>query len=236
MNTKKKIVVLSGAGISSESGIRTFRDMGGLWKEFDVHEVASPQGWENNPELVLRFYNERRKQLLECRPNAAHFGLAALEQHFDVEIVTQNVDDLHEQAGSTKVLHLHGEIKKARSTADPDLVYDIQGWELKLGDKCEKGSQLRPHVVWFGEHVTAIMDAVPKFRHADFCVVVGTSLDVYPAAGLVEYVRGPAPVYLIDPNETQMRTHRNVIFIKEKATSGVAVLTEMLNKFIPLTE
>jgi NAD-dependent deacetylase len=232
MNTKKKLVVLSGAGVSAESGIRTFRDSGGLWEEYDIYEVASPQGWAKDPELVLRFYNQRRKQLLSCKPNAAHYGLAALEQFFDVEIVTQNVDDLHEQAGSTKVLHLHGELKKARSTADPDLVYDIKGWELNPGDKCEKGSQLRPHVVWFGEPVPAIMDAVPKFRNTDICVVVGTSLNVYPAAGLIEYLRANVPVYLIDPNETQIRYNPNVEFIKEKATTGVAILTEKLKMLL----
>lgn len=232
MNTKKKLVVLSGAGVSAESGIRTFRDSGCLLEEYDIYEVASPQGWAKDPELVLRFYNQRRKQLLSCKPNAAHYGLAALEQFFDVEIVTQNVDDLHEQAGSTKVLHLHGELKKARSTADPDLVYDIKGWELNPGDKCEKGSQLRPHVVWFGEPVPAIMDAVPKFRNTDICVVVGTSLNVYPAAGLIEYLRANVPVYLIDPNETQIRYNPNVEFIKEKATTGVAILTEKLKMLL----
>jgi NAD-dependent deacetylase len=229
---KKKLVVLSGAGVSAESGIRTFRDMGGLWEEYDIYEVASPQGWNKDFEMVLRFYNERRKQLLGCVPNAAHNGLAALEEFFDVEIVTQNVDDLHERAGSSKVLHLHGELKKSRSTADPDLVYDIKSWELNPGDKCEKGSQLRPHIVWFGEAVPAIMDAVPLFRKADICVVVGTSLNVYPAAGLIEYVKGNAPVFLIDPNETNIKSHRNLVLIKEKATTGVAILSENLKKFL----
>ena len=155
----KKLVVLTGSGISAESGIKTFREMGGLWEEYDVMEVASPQAWERNRDLVLRFYNERRRQLLKAEPNPGHLGLAELEQHFNVEIITQNVDDLHERAGSSKILHLHGELKKVRSTADPSLIYELDGWELKAGDKCEKGSQLRPHIVWFGEPVPAIESA-----------------------------------------------------------------------------
>jgi len=168
----KKIVVLTGAGISAESGCRTFREMGGLWQEYDITEVASPYGWEKNKELVLKFYNERRKQLLETGPNAGHLGLVELEKYFDVEIITQNIDDLHERAGSKNILHLHGEIRKARSTADPGLVYDIEGWELKLGDKCENGSQLRPHVVWFGEAVPAIGNAMRIAEKADIFVVI----------------------------------------------------------------
>ena len=152
----KKLVVLSGAGISAESGIRTFRDMGGLWEDYDVMEVASPQGWKNNYELVLEFYNERRKQLITCEPNYGHIGLAELERNFEVQIITQNIDDLHERAGSTHVLHLHGELKKVQSTIDPSIIFELEGWELKPGDLCPKGSQLRPHVVWFGEPVPSM--------------------------------------------------------------------------------
>ncbi len=224
----KNLVVLSGAGMSAESGIRTFREMGGLWEEYDVMEVASPQAWEHNPELVMRFYNERRKKLFEAKPNAGHIGIAALEKHFNVHIVTQNVDDLHERAGSTNVLHLHGELKKARSTSDPNLVYKLDNWELKIGDTCEKGSQLRPHIVWFGEAVPAIMDAVIICQKADIFVVVGTSLNVYPAAGLIDYVPFGAAIFLIDPNE--VRTNKNVTFIKEKASSGIKKLADILIK------
>ena len=190
----KKLVVLSGAGMSQESGLKTFRDMGGLWEQYRVEDVASIEGWYRNPELVMNFYNERRKQLFETQPNAGHFAVAALEKDFDVQIITQNVDDLHERAGSTKVLHLHGELRKVRSTADPDLVYTLDHWELKFGDKCEKGSQLRPHIVWFGEAVPAFYDAIPMVEAADILLVVGTSMQVYPAAGLVNYVRPGVPV------------------------------------------
>lgn len=225
----KKLVVLSGAGMSAESGLRTFRDMGGIWEEYDVTEVASPVAWENKRELVLRFYNERRKQLLEVKPNEGHIGLAELENEFDVHIVTQNVDDLHERAGSSKILHLHGELKKARSTSDPSLVYEIDGWELKTGDLCEKGSQLRPHIVWFGEAVPAIEEAVPIVQDADILVIIGTSLNVYPAAGLVQYAPSNIPVYLIDPNEVASG-NSNIIFIKSGAGEGVKTLKNLLLK------
>ncbi|MBN2520768.1 MAG: NAD-dependent deacylase [Bacteroidales bacterium] len=224
----KKLVVLTGAGISAESGLRTFREMGGLWEEYDVYEVASPQGWTANKELVLRFYNDRRKQLYEVEPNAGHLGLVELEKYFDVEIITQNIDDLHERAGSSKILHLHGEIKKARSTVDPSLVYEIKGWELNIGDKCEKGSQLRPHVVWFGEAVPAFQQAVEITEKADIFVVVGTSLNVYPAAGLIDFVPINSPVYLIDPNGIGGVISRKIVLIKEKATVGVPMLIEKL--------
>jgi NAD-dependent deacetylase len=226
----KKLVVLTGSGISAESGLRTFREMGGLWEEYDVHEVASPQAWANDMDLVLRFYNERRKQLLEAKPNAGHTGLAELQQHFDVEIITQNVDDLHERAGSSKVLHLHGELKKVRSTKDPSLVYELDGWELKRGDTCEKGSQLRPHIVWFGEAVPLIEDAVEITQQADAFAVIGTSLLVYPAAGLLDYVPPGVPIYLVDPNEIPVPRFREVDFIKEKASSGLPILKEKLLK------
>lgn len=224
----KKLVVLTGAGISAESGIRTFRDMGGLWEEFDIMEVASPQGWESNMELVLKFYNDRRKQLLECKPNAGHTGLVDLEKYFDVHIITQNVDDLHERAGSKKILHLHGELKKSRSTGDESLIYDVPEWEIKKGDVCEKGYQLRPHIVWFGEPVPAMMPAVKIASQADVFVVVGTSLNVYPAASLLDYVPSSSPIYLIDPNEVVTPWDRKVEFIKEKASTGVEILKKKL--------
>jgi NAD-dependent deacetylase len=224
---KKKLLILSGAGMSQESGIRTFRDMGGLWEEFDVMDVASPEAWARYPQLVMRFYNDRRKQLLDCEPNAGHLGLAELERIFDVQIVTQNVDDLHERAGSSKVLHLHGELKKARSTVDETLIYDIDGWELKFGDLCAKGSQLRPHIVWFGEEVPAINEAIAMVEKTDIMVVIGTSLNVYPAAGLINYAARNIPLYLIDPEPPEVFSRR-VICIKEKAGKGVEILKELL--------
>lgn len=224
----KKLVVLTGSGISAESGIRTFREMGGLWEEYDVHEVASPQGWAQNMDLVLRFYNERRKQLLDAEPNQGHYSLAELEEFFDVEIITQNVDNLHEQAGSTKVLHLHGELTKVRSTGDPALVYELDGWELKQGDTCKKGHQLRPHIVWFGEPVPLMEEAVRITTMADAFAVIGTSLAVYPAAGLVDDVPRDAPIYLVDPNEIPIPRHREVEVIMEKASIGVAMLKDKL--------
>ena len=223
----KKLVVLTGAGMSKESGLMTFRDMGGLWEQYDVTEVASPVAWENDQELVLRFYNERRKQLLEVEPNAGHTGLAEFENYFNVEIITQNVDDLHERAGSSNILHLHGELRKARSTADSSLITEIEGWELKTGDVCAKGSQLRPHIVWFGESVPAIEDAISIVQNADIFVIIGTSLNVYPAAGLIDYAPRDVPIYLIDPNEVAP-TRRNVEFIKEGAVKGVEVLKGIL--------
>jgi NAD-dependent deacetylase len=224
----KKLVVLTGAGMSSESGIRTFRDSGGLWEEYDVQEVATFEAWMRNRDLVLRFYNERRRQLEGCNPNAGHKGLADLEKYFDVQIITQNVDNLHERAGSTKVLHLHGELTKARSTVDPALVYDIGYRDIKNGDKCEKGSQLRPHIVWFGEAVPMMEQAVSLTSEADIFVVVGSSLNVYPAAGLINYAPHNAGLWLIDPNEVYIPDYRNIEVIKEKAGHGVEILTERL--------
>ncbi len=228
---KKKLVILTGAGMSQESGIRTFRDMGGLWEEYDVMEVATPEAWHRNPELVMRFYNDRRKQLLECEPNAGHRGLVELERDFDVQIITQNVDDLHERAGSSQILHLHGELKKARSSVEESLLYDIEGWELKFGQKCAKGSQLRPHIVWFGEAVPAMDDAIPMVESADILVVIGTSLNVYPAAGLVNYAKKGTPIFVIDPERPQIYI-RNVIYIQEKAGKGVDILTTKLKEMI----
>lgn len=224
----KKLVVLTGAGMSAESGLRTFREMGGLWEEYDVYEVASPGGWEKDQEMVLRFYNERRKQLLETSPNRGHFALAELEKEFEVFIITQNIDDLHERAGSSRILHLHGEIRKARSTVDPDLVYEIDGWELNRGDLCEKGSQLRPHVVWFGEAVPAIEEAANVVATADILVIIGTSMNVYPAAGLINYVPDPARVYLIDPNEVSVGGYSGITVIRKKAGEGVDELAKLL--------
>lgn len=220
---KKKLVILSGAGISQESGLKTFRDMDGLWENYAVEDVASIDGWYRNPELVLDFYNQRRKQLFEAKPNAGHFGIADLEKWFDVSVITQNVDDLHERAGSIKVLHLHGELRKVRSTIDPGLIYILDGWELKMGDKCEKGSQLRPHIVWFGEAVPAIYEAIPLVENADIVVVIGTSLAVYPAAGLVHYAKPGAPVFVVDPNRPDVAL-KNVVYIDEKAGTGVEIL------------
>lgn len=228
---KKKLVVLSGAGMSQESGIRTFRDMGGLWEEFDVTEVATPEAWARNPELVMRFYNDRRKQLYECEPNAGHRGLVELEMDFEVSVITQNVDDLHERAGSSSVLHLHGELKKAHSSVDERLIYDIDGWELKFGQLCAKGSQLRPHIVWFGEAVPAMDEAIPVVKNADILVVIGTSLNVYPAAGLVNCTSKGTPIFVIDPEQPSAFI-RNVIYIQEKAGKGVEILKEKLKGMI----
>jgi NAD-dependent deacetylase len=222
----KKLVVLTGAGMSAESGLRTFREMGGLWEEHDVYEVASPGGWQRDRSMVLRFYNERRKQLLETRPNRGHIGLVELEKDFEVWIVTQNVDDLHERAGSSRILHLHGELRKSRSTEDPNLVYDIEGWKLEEGDLCEKGSQLRPHVVWFGESVPAIEEAASVVSSADIFVIIGTSMNVYPAAGLINYVPGTAPIYVIDPNEVSIAGHSRIRVIQKNAGQGVQLLKE----------
>ena len=224
----KKIVVLTGAGISAESGLSTFRDSGGLWEGHDVMEVASPQGWSKNPELVLEFYNQRRKKALEVKPNKAHLILAELEKNFDVTIITQNVDDLHEKGGSSRVIHLHGELFKSRSTLDPELIYDIHGWEIKLGDKCEKGSQLRPNIVWFGEMVPIMENAVEETLTAKIFLVVGTSLQVYPAAGLLDYVKNDVPKFVVDPNMPTMMPRDNLFLIKEKATVGMEQVKKQL--------
>jgi NAD-dependent deacetylase len=224
----KNLIILTGAGMSAESGIRTFRDSGGLWEEYDVNEVATPMAWWKNRDLVLRFYNERRTQLSSCEPNAGHIGIAALEKYFNVHIITQNIDNLHERAGSTKVLHLHGELTKARSTADPSLIYEIGYKEIKPGDVCEKGSQLRPHIVWFGEAVPMMDEAVRITSTADIFVVIGSSLNVYPAAGLIDYTPKMAPLWLIDPNDVAVPVNSNINVIKEPATTGVAILTTRL--------
>lgn len=224
----KKIVVLTGAGISAESGLRTFRDSDGLWEEHRVEDVATFEAWQRNQQLVLDFYNQRRKQLSEAKPNAGHLALVELEKKYDVQIITQNVDDLHEKAGSAHVLHLHGELKKVRSTVDDKLVYTLDGWELKKGDLCEKGSQLRPHIVWFGEAVPMIEPAMKLAADADIFIVIGTSLNVYPAAGLVHYVRKNTPVYLVDPNAAKIYGIENLTVIRENAGSGVPKLVHQL--------
>ena len=223
----KKIVALTGAGVSAESGITTFRDSGGMWEQYDVMEVASIDGWRKNPQLMLRFYNDRRKQLEEVVPNAAHRILAELEKDFDVTVVTQNVDNLHERAGSSKILHLHGELTKARSSIDPDLVVDIGYRPIEWGEKAPDGSQLRPHIVWFGEAVPMIGTAADVVATADTVIIIGTSLNVYPAAGLVGYADRKASIYLIDPNEVSC-AGRNITMIREKATVGMEKLREIL--------
>jgi len=225
---KPKIVVLSGAGISAESGVPTFRDADGLWEGHDIMEVATPQGWEANPELVLDFYNQRRKNASQVVPNQGHIILAELESDFEVAIVTQNVDNLHERAGSTNVLHLHGELFKSRSTLDESLVYTMEGWELNLGDCCEKGSQLRPHIVWFGEMVPMMEKAMEETMTADIFIVVGTSLVVYPAAGLIDYVSADIPKFVIDPKMPEMANRDNLFLIEEIGSKGLAQVKESL--------
>jgi NAD-dependent deacetylase len=224
----KRIVVLTGAGISAESGLKTFRDSNGLWRTYRFEEVASPDAWHRNPELVLEFYNIRRRQLLEVEPNAAHKALVKLEEKYDVSIATQNIDDLHERAGSKNILHIHGELRKARSSVDDSLIYNIDGWELKRGDKCEKGSHLRPHVVWFGEPVDMIVPAAEITRSADMVIVIGTSLAVYPAAGLIYDVPDDVPKYYIDPNAGEIRGISNLTAIPGKAAEEVPKLVDKL--------
>ena len=223
---KKKLIVLTGAGISAESGISTFRDANGLWENHDIMEVASIDGWNANPKLVLDFYNVRRAQLKEVKPNNAHHFLAYLENDYEVTIITQNVDDLHERGGSSEVLHLHGELRKAKSDKNDDLVYD---WidDIHLGDLASDGNQLRPAIVWFGEMVPKMEDAIEKTLKADIFVVIGTSLQVYPAASLLDYVPTDAKIICIDPNELNLPS--NVHHIKKSATEGVLDLAEILN-------
>ncbi len=225
---KKHLVILTGAGMSAESGIKTFRDADGLWEGHDVMEVATPEGFKRNPALVLDFYNQRRKQLFEVEPNSAHFDLAELENNFKVTIVTQNVDDLHERAGSSNVIHLHGELLKVRSTFDET---DIQEWQtdLVLGDTCKKGAQLRPHIVWFGEDVPMIEKAISICETADILIIIGTSMQVYPAAGLMNYVPQNTLTYFIDP-KPNITSKKNLTVIAEPATVGVAKVLNMLDK------
>jgi len=223
---KKHLVVLTGAGISAESGIKTFRDADGLWEGHNVMDVATPEGFAKNPELVLEFYNQRRRQLLEVEPNSAHHDLAQLEQHFKVTIITQNVDDLHERAGSSRVIHLHGELIKARNTVDDYTLFDCKT-DIKLGDVCPKGYQLRPHIVWFGEAVPMIDTAVDVCMAADILFIIGTSMQVYPAASLMHYVPANIPIYFIDPKPA-MESKRNLTVIAEPATVGMKKVMELL--------
>lgn len=228
LNLKKKLVVLSGAGISAESGIKTFRDSDGLWEGHTVSDVATPEGWRRNPELVLEFYNQRRKQLFEVKPNLGHTILAELEQDYDVYIITQNVDDLHERAGSSSVLHLHGELLKVRSIHAP---YSILDWktDLIMGDWDSNGNQLRPHIVWFGEEVPALEEAITIVQKADILIVIGTSLQVYPAAGLIEFASSETPLFYIDPKPAKIPNLRNSLeIIPMNATDGVKVLKQKL--------
>ena len=216
--------------MSAESGLKTFRESGGLWEDYDVMQVASIDGWYQDSEFVLQFYNERRAQLKDAIPNAGHTGLVELEEFYDVHIITQNVDNLHERAGSQKVLHLHGILTQARSTGNDNLVYDIGYNSITIGDTCEEGHQLRPNIVWFGEPVPAIHEAVEIISKADIFVVIGSSLVVYPAAGLIDYVPNTAPIYLIDPNEVRIPPYREVKVIKEYAGDGVRTLIEKLTQ------
>ena len=229
MAEKQRLVVLSGAGISAESGLKTFRDSDGLWEGYNVHEVATPGAWRKNPQLVLEFYNMRRKNVREANPNAAHIALARLESHYDVHVVTQNIDDLHERAGSTKVLHLHGEIFKMRSERDHELIYEIKT-DIKIGDKAEDGEQLRPYIVWFEEPVPKIEEAIPIVTGSDILVVVGTSLVVYPAAGLVNYAAKHIPKYIIDKRIPYTPEITNITAIEKQATEGVKDLIELLQR------
>jgi NAD-dependent deacetylase len=226
----KRVLVLTGAGMSAESGIKTFRESGGLWEEYRVEDVATPEAWNNNPDLVRRFYNERRRQLESAPPNAGHTGLAALEKDFDVQIITQNVDNLHERAGSSRVLHLHGLLTQARSTSDPGLIIDIGYRDILAGEKAPDGSLLRPNIVWFGEAVPAMEEAAEAASYADIFVVIGTSMNVYPAAGLIHYVPMMTPVYLIDPNPVTVTSYHEVVMIREGAGIGVALLAEKLKE------
>ncbi|HRO44043.1 MAG TPA: NAD-dependent deacylase [Flavipsychrobacter sp.] len=223
---KQKIVVLTGAGISAESGLKTFRDSDGLWENHRIEDVATPRAWKRDPELVLEFYNMRRKNVLEAKPNKAHYGLAELEEHFDVHIVTQNIDDLHERAGSTNVMHLHGEILKMRSEQNEQLIYPIEG-DINLGDKAEDGAQLRPHIVWFEEAVPMIEHAIPIMRSADIFVLIGSTLVVYPAAGLIDYVLPRVAKYVID-KQIPDTSYYSIIPIEKPATEGIEDLKRML--------
>jgi NAD-dependent deacetylase len=223
----KRVVILTGAGISAESGLKTFRDSDGLWEGYDIEEVATPEAWQRNSHLVQEFYNMRRKSVLEAQPNAAHYALARLEENYDVTIITQNIDDLHERAGSSNVLHLHGIITRSQSSIKADLTYPIEGWELKMGETCELGSQLRAHVVWFGEAVPMIEKAARICAEAELFILVGTSLAVYPAAGLINYVPADVTRYVIDPNIPAI-SNKRIVEMPFKASVGVPMLVDEL--------
>jgi NAD-dependent deacetylase len=226
---KKKLVALTGAGISAESGLKTFRDSDGLWMGYNVEDVATPRAFKKNPQLVLDFYNQRRKDVAAALPNAAHTGLAALEKYFDVTVITQNIDDLHERGGSSNVLHLHGQIFQMRSVANENEIFEIRG-DINLGDKAADGSQLRPHIVWFEEPVPMIETAAQVMMDADIFVLIGTSLQVYPAAGLIQFVPLASPKYIIDKKIPAISEYGNMIFIEKPATEGVG---ELLAALIP---
>ncbi|RMG79984.1 MAG: NAD-dependent deacylase [Bacteroidetes bacterium] len=230
MKQRKNIVIFSGAGVSAESGLSTFRDNGGLWDKYNVMEVATPEAWILNPKKVLHFYNLRRKQVIEAAPNEAHRLIAEMEKYFNVHVITQNIDDLHERAGSSKVLHLHGEIRKARSEKNPNLIYEIDGWELNLGDKAEDGAQLRPDVVWFGEDVPNMKKAFEIAQIADIMIVVGTSLSVAPASFVINYIREDTDLFLIDPNPAKKIKHRKTTVIPKKASEGIRDVFELLTQ------
>ena len=229
----KNLVVLTGAGISAESGLSTFRDSGGLWEQYRIEDVATPEGWARDPKLVTDFYNQRRKQLLEVEPNYGHIALVELEKYFNVYVVTQNVDNLHERAGSKNIVHLHGELTKVRSERFDHLIYELtpDRYEVKIGDKCEKGFQLRPHIVWFGEAVPMLEEAVRLAQKADIFVVVGTSLNVYPAASLVHYVQPEVPVYVVDPNSVAINDSR-WHYIRLGASEGMKEFIKQIQPYI----
>lgn len=224
----KKIIILTGAGISAESGLNTFRDADGLWEGYNIEDVATPEAWQRDPDLVQNFYNERRKSVMDAQPNLAHFALAKLEEKFDTLIITQNIDDLHERAGSKAVMHLHGEIIYSRSSKNPALLYKLESDEIKMGTFCELGSQLRPHVVWFGEAVPMITKAMYEMPKADIVILVGSSLAVYPAAGLLELARPDVPVYVVDPKIPTVNLPNPLIKIQEKASIAVPLLVDKL--------
>lgn len=227
---KKQITILSGAGISAESGISTFRDSDGLWENHRIEDVATPDAWRKDPELVQEFYNLRRKQLFDVEPNPAHFAITELENKFDVQVVTQNVDDLHERAGNSNVLHLHGQLKQVRSTGYPYQVYDLNGWELLMGDKCEEGHQLRPHIVWFGEDVPNLPVAAELVSKSAAVIIVGTSLNVYPAASLYQYAPAATPIWIVDPKANELVYPDSITPINEKAGAALPRLVQSLLK------
>lgn len=224
---KKNLIILTGAGISAESGLKTFRDSDGLWMGYDVYEVASPQGWQKDPELVLNFYNQRRKEVAKALPNEAHKAIANLENHFNVTVITQNIDDLHERAGSKNVIHLHGQIFKMRSVNDENTFYEIKD-DIQFGQKAPDGFQLRPHVVWFGEPVPMIEEATKIMSTADIFILAGTSLQVYPAAGLIDFLPAGIPKYIIDKNPPSIPSHHNFTVIKKTATAGMTDVKNIL--------
>ena len=223
----KKIIIFSGAGISAESGLKTFRDSDGLWENYDLNDVATPEAWQKDKKLVLEFYNMRRIQVIEASPNKSHFSLVKLEEKYDVEIITQNIDDLHERAGSSKIMHLHGEILKSRSTIN-DEQYLIEGAHLNFGDTCKNGSQLRPDVVWFGEPVPKMEEAMEICKDADILIIIGTSLTVYPAANIIDFVPDNCSNYLVDPKNILTSDVKNLTVIKEKASIGIPQLVDEL--------